>query len=98
MTVALAEARLMYLRAAWLQDHNQSNRREASAAKALAPQVAEAVCRRVAQVMGPDGASERHLVEKWNRDISVFDIWEGSGQIQRLMISRALLGSGAGRA
>ena len=98
MAAALAQARLLYLRAAWLEDHGRPNRREASAAKAYAPRVAEATCRRVAQLMGPDGASERHLVEKWNRDITIFDIWEGSGQIQRLTISRAVLGSGAGRA
>jgi alkylation response protein AidB-like acyl-CoA dehydrogenase len=98
MAAALAQARLLYLRAAWLEDHGRPTRREASAAKAYAPRVAEATCRRVAQLMGPDGASERHLVEKWNRDITIFDIWEGSGQIQRLTISRAVLGSGAGRA
>jgi acyl-CoA dehydrogenase len=98
MQAGLAQARLLNLRAASLQDRGRSNRREASAAKAFAPPVAEAVCRRAAEIMGPDGVSERHLVEKWNRDIRVFDIWEGSGQIQRLTISRALLGSGAGRA
>jgi acyl-CoA dehydrogenase len=98
MQAGLAQARLLNLRAAWLQDRGRPNRREASAAKAFAPQVAEAVCRRAAAIMGPDGVSERHLVEKWNRDIRVFDIWEGSGQIQRLTISRSLLGSGAGRA
>ncbi len=98
MQAGLAQARRLNLRAAWLQDRGSPNRREASAAKAFAPQVAEAICRRAAAIMGPDGVSERHLVEKWNRDIRVFDIWEGSGQIQRLTISRSLLGSGAGRA
>jgi alkylation response protein AidB-like acyl-CoA dehydrogenase len=98
MRWSLADARLMYLRAAMLQDGGRDNRREASAAKAYAPQVAEAACRRVAEIMGPDGASERHLVEKWCRDIRIFDIWEGSGQIQRLTISRMLMGSSAGRA
>jgi acyl-CoA dehydrogenase len=97
MQAGLTQARLLNLRAAWLQDCGRPNRREASAAKAFAPQVAEAVCRRAAAIMGPDGVSERHLVEKWNRDIRVFDIWEGSGQIQRLTISRSLLGSDAGR-
>jgi alkylation response protein AidB-like acyl-CoA dehydrogenase len=98
MRAGLAQARLMYLRAASLQDKGRDNRREASAAKAFAPQIAEAACRRVAELMGPDGTSERHLVEKWCRDIRIFDIWEGSGQIQRLTISRMLMGSGAGRA
>jgi acyl-CoA dehydrogenase len=98
MQAGLAQARRLNLRAAWMQDRGSPNRREASAAKAFAPQVAEAICQRVAAIMGPDGVSERHLVEKWNRDIRVFDIWEGSGQIQRLTISRSLLGSGAGRA
>jgi acyl-CoA dehydrogenase len=98
MRSGLADARLLYLRAALLQDKGRDNRREASAAKAYAPQIAEAACRRTAEIMGPDGSSERHLVEKWCRDIRVFDIWEGSGQIQRLTISRMLMGAGAGRA
>jgi len=98
MKAGLAEARRLYLRAAALQDKGVDNRREASAAKAYAPQIAEAACRRVAEIMGPDGTSERHLIEKWCRDIRIFDIWEGSGQIQRLTISRMLMGSGAGRA
>lgn len=98
MGLAIDEARGLVLRACWLADQDQNNRSEASAAKAYAPQVGEAVCRRVVEIMGAEGLSEEHLVEKWFRDVRIMDIFEGSGQIQRLMISRALLGRGAAKA
>ena len=42
--------------------------------------------------MGPEGYSKEHLVEKWFRDIKVYDIFEGTEQIQQLVISRAISG------
>jgi acyl-CoA dehydrogenase len=47
--------------------------------------------------MGPDGASHEYLVEKWYRDVKIFDIFEGSGQIQRITIARELMGPNAAR-
>ena len=44
------------------------------------------------EIMGPEGYSKEHLVEKWYRDIKVYDIFEGTGQINRVVISRAILG------
>jgi alkylation response protein AidB-like acyl-CoA dehydrogenase len=67
-------------------------------AKAYASPLAEWVCLRAIQLMGSEGCSERHLVEKWYRDAKLFDIVEGTGQIQRITISRQLLGGGAARA
>ena len=42
-------------------------------------------------LLGPLGASREHLLEKWARDCRITDIYEGTGQIQRLIIARGLL-------
>jgi alkylation response protein AidB-like acyl-CoA dehydrogenase len=47
--------------------------------------------------MGPDGASERYLVEKWHRDVKIYDIFEGSGQVMRITMSRERMGPAAAR-
>ena len=59
MDAALDHARRLVLRAAWMKDRGIANTREASAAKAYGPPVAERVIRRAIQIMGPDGASEK---------------------------------------
>lgn len=84
-------------RAAWLADKERSNRREASVAKAHGPVIAEQVIRRCVQLMGPDGWSEEYLVEKWYRDVKIYDIFEGSGQIQRMIVARHSMGMSAAR-
>ena len=97
MEDALAHARRLVLRACWMKDRGLPNTRAAAAAKAYGPPVAERVIRRALQIMGSDGASERYLVEKWHRDIKIYDIFEGSGQVMRMTISRDLMGAGAAR-
>jgi len=49
-------------------------------------------CVSAIEIMGPEGYSREHLVEKWFRDIKVYDIFEGTGQIQRVVIGRHILG------
>ncbi|MDT7768535.1 MAG: acyl-CoA dehydrogenase [Mycobacterium sp.] len=93
----LATARLFVTRATQLKDAGLPNRREASIAKAYGPPVAEQVLRRCIQIMGPDGWSENYLVEKWYRDVKILDIFEGSGQIQRMIIARESMGRSAAR-
>jgi len=97
MDTALDHARRLVLRAAWMKDRKIPNTREASAAKAFAPPIAERVIRRAMQIMGPDGASERYLVEKWHRDVKIYDIFEGSGQVMRITMSREQMGPAAAR-
>jgi alkylation response protein AidB-like acyl-CoA dehydrogenase len=92
----LEQARFHIRRVGWLRDQGQTARIEGSMAKAFAPPIAEMACLRAMQLMGPEGASKQHLVEKWYRDVKIFDIFEGSGQIQRVTIARQLLGSGSG--
>jgi acyl-CoA dehydrogenase len=87
----------LVLRAAWMKDTGRLNTRESSAAKAFGPPVAERVIRRCLQIMGSDGASEQYLVEKWHRDVKIYDIFEGSGQIQRITVARELMGANAAR-
>jgi alkylation response protein AidB-like acyl-CoA dehydrogenase len=89
---ALQCARLMARRAAWRIDHGLPYGREASMAKAFAPPLAEKVILRVLQMLGPDGWSEEHLIEKWYRDVKIMDIWEGPGQIHRRAVARHLFG------
>jgi acyl-CoA dehydrogenase len=85
-------ARLLCWKSAWMADYKIPNSKEASMAKAYAPQVAMRACIGAIQLMGPEGYSKEHLVEKWFRDIKVYDIFEGTGQIQRVVISRKILG------
>ena len=88
----LGAARGLVWKAAWMADNKISNSKEASMAKAYAPQAALRACIGAIQIMGPEGYSKEHLVEKWYRDIKVYDIFEGTGQIQRVVISRKILG------
>jgi alkylation response protein AidB-like acyl-CoA dehydrogenase len=97
MRAALDDARRLILNAAWQRDQGRSNIKESSMAKSLVAPIAERVVLRSLQMVGPEAASERHLLEKWYRDIKLFDIVEGTGQILRITISRQQLGPGAAR-
>lgn len=88
----LHAARLLCRRAAWMGDRRIPNSKEASMAKAYAPLAALRACVGAIEIMGPEGYSKEHLVEKWYRDIKVYDIFEGTGQINRVVISRHILG------
>jgi len=88
----LGAARGLVWQAAWMADSKIPNSKEASMSKAYAPQAALRACIGAIQIMGPEGYSKEHLVEKWFRDIKVYDIFEGTGQIQRVVISRSILG------
>jgi acyl-CoA dehydrogenase len=87
----LEVARLLAWRAAWMADEGQPNAREASMSKAYAAQAALEACATSVQATGAAGCAGDSLLEKWFRDIKVFDIFEGTGQIQRVVISKRLL-------
>ena len=88
----LVEAsRLMCWRAAWMADEGIPNAKEASMAKAYAAKAAMKVCHDTVQILGAHGLEKHQFVEKWYRDIKVFDIFEGTGQIQRIVISKRIL-------
>jgi acyl-CoA dehydrogenase len=85
-------ASLTCLRAGWLADMNEENNVEASIAKAKGGEVSRTVPQGCIEVLGAMGTSREHLLEKWLRDGRITDIYEGTGQIQRLIIARAIFG------
>ncbi|MBI3185419.1 MAG: acyl-CoA dehydrogenase family protein [Myxococcales bacterium] len=84
-------SRLLVYRAAWMADAELPNAKEASMSKAYAARTAVEVLSDVVQVMGAAGVVHDHFVEKWFRDIKVYDIFEGTGEIQRIVISKRIL-------
>lgn len=92
---ALFEAsKLTVLRAAWLAGEAKPNNLESSVSKAHAGSAVRTICQGCIEILGPMGISREHLLEKWLRDCRITDIYEGTGQIQRLIIARELLGYG----
>jgi acyl-CoA dehydrogenase len=87
----LDAARLMCWRAAWMADEGIPNAKEASMAKAYAAKIAMKICSDAVQIMGAHGLEKHALVEKWYRDIKVYDIFEGTAQIQRIVIAKRIL-------
>jgi acyl-CoA dehydrogenase len=92
---ALYEAAMLtVLRAAWLSDAGKSNNLESSICKAKAGAAVREITQGCMELVGPMAASREHLLEKWFRDVRITDIYEGTGQIQRLIIARDILGYG----
>ena len=86
-------ARSLVYRATYLADMNIPNAKEASMSKAAAGQAAISACIEAIEICGAHGtlATEHALLEKWFRDIKVYDIFEGTGNIQRIVISKRIL-------
>lgn len=85
-------ARLLTLKAAWMADNNMPNSMEASIAKAKAGRVCNYITLKCVELCSGVGYSESELLEKWARDSKILDIFEGTQQIQQLIIARKLLG------
>ena len=85
-------AHLLTLRAAWMADNNRPNSLEASMAKAKAGRVGVEITLRCVELAGSVGYGEGELLEKWARDAKILDIFEGTQQIQQLIVARRLLG------
>jgi acyl-CoA dehydrogenase len=85
-------AHLLTLRAAWMADNGQPNSMEASMAKAKAGRTCVNVALACVELGGATGYAERELLEKWARDSKILDIFEGTQQIQLLVVARRLLG------
>ena len=85
-------ARLVCLRAGQLADEQRPNIVEASMSKAMAAQVAQEATSQGLELLGTVGARGDHLIEKLYRDAKAMDIVEGTGQIQRMIIARSLVG------
>lgn len=85
-------AYLLTLQAAWMADNGRPNSLQASMAKAKAGRTANDITLRCIELTAPLGYSEHHLLEKWARDSKILDIFEGTQQIQQLIVARRLLG------
>ena len=85
-------AYLLTLQSAWMADNRKPNSMEASMAKAKAGRVGTDVTLRCVELCGTLGYSEAELLEKWGRDSKILDIFEGTQQIQQLIVARRLLG------
>jgi acyl-CoA dehydrogenase len=85
-------ARLLTLQAAWMADNKRPNSLQASMAKAKAGRVGTDVALRCVALCGSIGYGESELLEKWARDAKILDLFEGTQQIQLLVVARQLLG------
>ncbi|MCW2731733.1 MAG: acyl-CoA dehydrogenase [Mycobacterium sp.] len=83
---------LLTLRSAWQADNKIPNSKEASMGKAKAARVASDITLKAVEMAGTTGYSEDTLLEKWARDSKILDIFEGTQQIQQLVVARRLLG------
>jgi alkylation response protein AidB-like acyl-CoA dehydrogenase len=91
MAAGLEGARLLLRRAAWLRDQGRPLVRAAAEAKLVASELAQRVTADALQIHGAAGYSTEFPVERLYRDARVYTIWEGTSQIQRLVIARQLL-------
>jgi acyl-CoA dehydrogenase len=88
MEAELEAMRLLTWRAAWMADNNKINNLEASMAKAKSGRMATLITQKCCDILGPMGFSRKYLAEKWMRDSKIMDIFEGTGQIQHLIVAR----------
>lgn len=98
MRAALDRVRRLVLRAGARHDQGQADPTFAAMAKGYAAPINQAVTLRALQMMGPEGFSRDHLVEKWYRDAKFLDIVEGTGQLHRIAIARSEIGKSAAAA
>ena len=88
----LQAARLLTWRACSMMDQKVRNSLEASMAKAKAGLAVTLVTQKAVELLGPLGYSREFLVEKWMRDAKINDLFEGTGQINMLIVARRILG------
>ena len=92
MATEIEAARLLVWQAAWRAGEGMPFARHASMAKLKAGDVAMHVTAEAMQVLGGYGYIREFPVEKWHRDAKIYQIWEGTAEIQRLVIARDILG------
>ena len=90
MAIGIESSRLCYQKSAWQLDRGQRNTYLASIGKALASDVANKCASDAVQIFGGNGFNTEYPVEKLMRDAKIYQIYEGTAQIQRLIISREI--------
>ncbi len=91
MEVQLRSTWLLTLKSMWLMDEKKPNTIEASMCKVRAGDVVVKITQRALELLGPMGYSREFLLEKWFRDAKINDLYEGTGQINRLIVARRIL-------
>jgi alkylation response protein AidB-like acyl-CoA dehydrogenase len=91
MQTKIRAARLLVYEAAWMKDRGERHSESGARAKLYASQVANEVAYEAIQVLGGRGYMKDHPVERYYRDARVTEIYEGTSEIQRLVISRAIM-------
>jgi acyl-CoA dehydrogenase len=89
-------AQLLMMQSAWMADNRKPNSLEASMAKAKAGRVCSDITLSCVELCGTLGYAEGELLEKWARDSKILDIFEGTQQIQQLIVARRVLGLTSG--
>ena len=91
MTMRIDAARLLCWHAAWLHDHGMRNTKESAVAKCFAGDIAVEVTCDAVQILGGYGYMKEYQVERYMRDAKLHQIFEGTNQVQRLVIAREVL-------
>lgn len=91
MAIGIETARLAMYKAAWETDNGKRNSYTASISKCYASEIANRIASDAVQIFGGNGFNTEYPVEKLMRDAKIYQIYEGTSQIQRLIISRALI-------
>ena len=89
-------ARLLVIKASWMADNKQANSMNASMSKAKAGRMGNQVALKCVEICGQLGYSKAELLEKFARDSKIIDIYEGTQQIQQLIVARQVLGKSSG--
>ncbi len=93
MQVELDAAHLLAMRAAWLKESRRPFSREASMAKLFATEAANRICNKAVQIHGGYGYTREFAAERHLRDVRVTTIYEGTSEVQRIVIARSQLAS-----
>ncbi len=92
MEIQLRSAWLLVLMAVWMADNRMYNPKEASMSKVRAGDIVVKITQKAVEILGPLGYTRELLLEKWFRDAKISDLYEGTGQINRLVVARNILG------
>jgi alkylation response protein AidB-like acyl-CoA dehydrogenase len=95
MKTEIDAAHLLSMRAAWLKEAGKPFSREASMAKLYATEAAVRVCNKAVQIHGGYGYIREFAAERHLRDVRVTTIYEGTSEVQRIVIARHILGAGS---
>jgi hypothetical protein len=91
MATSIDASRLLMYRAAWNRDNGKPCIKEAAMAKLFASEAANKAAKDAVQIYGGNGYSKEYDVERYFRDAKITEIYEGTSQVQRIVISRQLM-------